>query len=79
MNSKRVLHLILAVLFIALNVSVLVSALFGSPVTTFLLFGASFAAGVILFFLLRYHRNETERRKQIQELEEKEKNSSKSE
>lgn len=63
MNKKQVLYLILTVLFVLLNVSVLFSAIFWTPGMTFALLGFAFVPGVILYFLLRFHRKEAEYRK----------------
>ncbi|RRD94256.1 hypothetical protein EII17_09090 [Clostridiales bacterium COT073_COT-073] len=71
MNKKQILYLILTVLFILLNVSVIFSAIFSTPEMTLALLGLSFVLGVILYFLLRFHKKEKEYRKEIEELTKK--------
>lgn len=62
MNRKQILYLFLTILFILLNLSVLFSAFFRTPTTTFTLLGFAFVLGVILYFLMRFHRKEEEYR-----------------
>ena len=69
MNGKRLLFLGLTVVFILLNVSVLFSAIWGSPALTFSLLGFSFVFGVILYFLMRFHKKEVEYRKEMEKKE----------
>ena len=72
MNKKQILYLILTVIFILLNVSVLVLAVIGAPpLFTILTLALSFVLGVFLYFILRFHKREVERRRLLEEMSEK--------
>lgn len=64
MNPSRILFLLLAIAFLGLNLSVLITALLGKVALTFPLLGASFVVGVILYFLMRFHKKEKEYRQE---------------
>lgn len=66
MKTQRILYFILAIAFLLLNLSVVVTAVMGRVDLTFPLLGASFAIGVILYFLMRFHKKEKEYRKESQ-------------
>ena len=72
MNKKQILYLILTVIFILLNVSVLFLAVSGAPpLFTILTLTLSFVLGVFLYFILRFHKREVERRRLLEEMSEK--------
>ena len=71
MNKKQVLFLILTIVFILLNVSVLFLAISGAPpLVTILTLAFSFILGVFLYFILRFHKREVERRRLLKEMSE---------
>ncbi len=68
MNKKQILYLILTIVFILLNVSVLFLAVSGAPpLFTILTLALSFVMGVFLYFILRFHKREVERRELLKE------------
>ncbi len=68
MNKKQILYLILTIIFILLNVSVLFLAISGAPpLFTILTLALSFVMGVFLYFILRFHKREVERRELLKE------------
>lgn len=68
MNKKQILYLILTIVFILLNVSVLFLAISGAPpLFTILTLALSFVMGVFLYFILRFHKREVERRELLKE------------
>ena len=68
MNKKQILYLILTIIFILLNVSVLFLAVSGAPpLFTILTLALSFVMGVFLYFILRFHKREVERRELLKE------------
>ena len=68
MNKKQILYLILTLVFILLNVSVLFLAVSGAPpLFTILTLALSFVMGVFLYFILRFHKREVERRELLKE------------
>lgn len=68
MTKKQILYFILSLAFIGLNLSVLFVALWGNnPGLTLSLLGLSFVVGVILYFLLRFHKKEKTYRASLKE------------
>ena len=68
MNKKQILYLILTIIFILLNVSVLFLAISGAPpLFTILTLALSFVMGVFIYFILRFHKRQVERRELLKE------------
>ena len=74
MNKKQILYLVLAIAFILLNISGLFLAAVGAPpIYAILTLSFSFVLGILLYFILRFHNKEVERRKMLEEMSKEDK------